>query len=286
MVAKTSESNSSTIIKRRHSEQESTESKKARLATNSLTYENSKAERSLSLEEDRKPAPISAKKTSSYLSESKKFTALRKEKLDQFLNLKTDNHHHEEQQKARDQIRNSLCRPGSENSKNDLPFGIKIDPSSSEAQSSSFCPSPFSSPLKVEKSNSSSNSGDLKPAETPCPTAATVKLDDSFCFEAPNPIRFPVNKSLIERMICKWTDCGIEEDSAGKLLDHLKVNMASTQINRQGSLLASKTRFGYLYKKGNVISIFYLGFMDINLHYSSRGFISSLDTLLNISFPF
>ena len=54
-------------------------------------------------------------------------------------------------------------------------------------------------------------------------TSVSTKDSDAV-FEIPQSIRFPVNRNNLEVVVCKWASCGLEFDSNGKLLDHLKVN--------------------------------------------------------------
>ncbi len=65
------------------------------------------------------------------------------------------------------------------------------------------------------------------PTPTPTTTSTSSSKDDDAVFEIPQSIRFPVNRNNhfpSETVYCKWASCGLEFESNGKLLDHLKVN--------------------------------------------------------------
>eukprot|EP00095_Tigriopus_kingsejongensis_P005213 snap_masked-scaffold408_size180710-processed-gene-0.13 protein:Tk05213 transcript:snap_masked-scaffold408_size180710-processed-gene-0.13-mRNA-1 annotation:"hypothetical protein L798_08557" len=178
----------------------------------------------IKLEEESLP---SQGKITSYMSETKHFTALRKEKLDRILNLKT-----EEITPAplpAPTIPTKLD-PEHHQNKNDLYLisqlkqlkdAKKADQLSSCLQSSLACNSNTSSSSVPQdlKSNNSSSVGSS--------TIGKAK-DNNDCFEVPrSTIRFPLTKpstpsSPRNTTPCKWKGCGEDLESTGKLIDHLK----------------------------------------------------------------
>jgi hypothetical protein len=149
---------------------------------------------------------FNAGKITSYLAETKSFTALRKEKLDSILNLKSEY--------AVEVDRHA----------NDLFLLSKLKQLNSGM-------SPLS-PLKVEHGDESkrNNQSDLKQEEFFLPaTPPGAPSSDNSCFEPPKSttttIRFPKAPSSSESSLdCRWQGCKETAlESNGKLLDHLKV---------------------------------------------------------------
>lgn len=183
--------------------------------------------------ERKPPVPLSGShgffkgqgKITEYLAEMKQYNAMRKEKLDRVLNLiKTE--------------------------PNILTYtNIKSD------DTLTLLPVIQSSPAAVIKDEDISKKGGLddKQSESGIETSGskddTSSVASSSCrhsissstsrdediFEVPRTIRFPPaapTKCYSEVVICKWELCGVEFDSTGKLLDHLKTVHASAEMQK------------------------------------------------------
>ena len=166
-------------------------------------------------------------KITEYLPEMKHFIALRKEKLDRVLNLSS----------AASTANNSPC-------KSDLDSGrLK---SSLESHESDISNSPSKQKLSLQGNSNSVESG----VETGSNDTASVASSgsrssgigsryggrDEDVFEVPRTIRFPAaapTKCYSEVVICKWELCGMEFDSTGKLLDHLKTIHAVAENQKE-----------------------------------------------------
>lgn len=156
------------LFKRRHSDDVATFAKKRRQGDIANT-----ASRSKSTDDS---ATTNTNKITNYMSETKHFTALRKEKLDQVLNLKSE------------VLEN----------KTDL-----------------FLLSQLEQLKQLEK---------LQEVKVQSEVVSPVKEEEEKASEDNPVIRFPLEKSSsTELTLCKWENCGIEVESTGKLLDHLKV---------------------------------------------------------------
>ena len=171
--------------------------------------------------------PTKQGKITEYLPEMKHFIALRKEKLDRVLNLSS----------AASTTPNSPC-------KSDLDSGLK---SSLESNESDISNSPSKQKLATLalQGNSNVESG----VETGSNDTASVASSgsrssgigsrygrDEDVFEVPRTIRFPAaapTKCYSEVVICKWELCGMEFDSTGKLLDHLKTIHAVAENQKE-----------------------------------------------------
>ena len=171
--------------------------------------------------------PTKQGKITEYLPEMKHFIALRKEKLDRVLNLSS----------AASTANNSPC-------KSDLDSGrLK---SSLESHESDISNSPSKQKLSLQGNSNSVESG----VETGSNDTASVASSgsrssgigsryggrDEDVFEVPRTIRFPAaapTKCYSEVVICKWELCGMEFDSTGKLLDHLKTIHAVAENQKE-----------------------------------------------------
>ena len=196
-----------TSLKRRHSDEPSSNS--------------SCAKKPRPLSSSGEQNHISQGKITAYMSETKHFTALRKEKLDRILNLKTDDV-------------GQRASPPSMNPKhhhNDL-FLI------SQLKQLKTTTSTRSIPLRAETRSSSKAKAaapDLKTVkkevedEEDNTTNSAKDSDDCFVepassFSSSTVIRFPKAEPL-DVVRCKWEGCEETMESTGKLLDHLKVSV-------------------------------------------------------------
>uniref|UniRef100_A0A0K2TM44 C2H2-type domain-containing protein n=1 Tax=Lepeophtheirus salmonis TaxID=72036 RepID=A0A0K2TM44_LEPSM len=146
-------------------------------------------------------------KITEYLSEMKHFTALRKEKLDRVLNLKTE----------------------IESSSSLLQTVVKKEELSIHTTAEDYFQS--TTPELLSESSVDSSERNLKttPPDEEKPPPIVV---ESHQFEVPKAvIRFP-SKS-VNMIQCRWESCGQELESCGKLIDHLKTRHASLQMKEE-----------------------------------------------------
>lgn len=216
------------LLKRRHSDCSSQSSSSSVVIA-----------KKIKLEEDNSS---SKGKITSYLSETKHFTALRKEKLDRILNLKTEI---SSQPPAPTIVPppHSLptkLDPEHHQNKNDLYLISQLKQLKDAKKADQFPPSIIHSEQKDQTTIFSSEvshedlktSGQLSshPSHPLNQESLKPNRNDESCFEVPSSvIRFPLTRPSLDTTLCKWKACEAALESTGKLIDHLKNVHADSQ---------------------------------------------------------
>ncbi|TRY73293.1 hypothetical protein TCAL_00892 [Tigriopus californicus] len=214
------------LLKRRHSECSSQSSSSSAVIA-----------KKIKLEEDNSS---SKGKITSYLSETKHFTALRKEKLDRILNLKTEiSSQLPLSTIAPPQSLPTKLDPEHHQNKNDLYLISQLKQLKDAKKADQFSHAVIHSELKDQPIfNSQVSRDDLKSSDKllshlshPLESEGRkTNRNDQTCFEVPSSvIRFPLTRPSLDTTLCKWKACEEALESTGKLIDHLKNVHADSQ---------------------------------------------------------